>query len=254
VPTVEEFIEPDNYNHFDAPRFSGYFFHDLLDLKISATLKKEVENIVIKGSTYTFLTNTSIFKYNGKKYKLGHNIANDRFQNVIFDFSFHPEYWYQTKETIYDWTYDLILKTCSPCFIRYFQTVLSLHPFNEKKFIPYRLHINNMPDTKTLSLHTDGNLSLFSGDFFKTRQYSITHYLYNHVPNLGGELFTINGFVVKPKENTSVVIKGHQTMHGVTENLNGFTRLAFTSRWGHVDDLFLPGHPDKHVWNVSTSV
>lgn len=251
---LEEFVEPNNDNHWNMPPLSGIIYHDVLAPKILTGLKKELENITTKSTTATFFTNASIFTYNGKKYRLGTNVFNDRYQNVIYDFSYHPEYWYQTKDTIYDWIQNLIIKNCSPHFIKYFHTINNLKPFNSKEYVPYRLHINNSPYLKHLGLHLDGMYMLVKGDYFSARMFSVTQYLYDHIEDKGGEFFSINGFVYKPKANEALLINGHQVMHGVNENLNHNTRLAFTSRWAHVDDLFLPGHPDKHLWNVNIDV
>ena len=254
MTVLEEFIEPTNDNHWDMPPLTGIIYHDLLPEKLLNGLKKEVENITTKSTTATFYTNASIFNMDGKQYRLGHNFFNDRFQNVIFDFSYHPDYWYQTRETISDWIQKQILENCSPHFIKYFDTLFKLKPYNTKEYVPYRLHINNSPYLKGLGLHLDGMYLLFKGNYTSSRMFSVTQYLFDHKEGCGGEFFSINGFVFKPKANQALLINGHQVMHGVTENLNHNTRLAFTSRWAHIDDLFLPGHPSKHLWNVNIEI
>ena len=74
-------------------------------------------------------------------------------------------------------------------------------------------------------------------------------YLYNHIEGEGGEFYTHNGFVYKPKENEAISINGNAVLHGVNSNMNSnIPRLAFSVRWVHKDDLYLPGHPDKSMY------
>ena len=68
---------------------------------------------------------------------------------------------------------------------------------------------------------------------------------------MGGELWSPNGFVFKPKENSALLVNGHQAIHGVNVNMNTEPRLAFTLRIAHKDDLFLPGSKDKFLYDVT---
>lgn len=250
MPTSQFFIEDNNYNHWDLPPLSGFIYTDVLKTQHLKQLKNEIKNIIDSPVKSTFLTNTTIIHDGEKEIKLGVNYFNDRYQNVIFDYTYHPEYWYQTHSSIYDWIFTNIYNSCSPNFVNYLQTILTLSPFDERKYIPYRLHLNYLPYNYGLSMHIDSNFLIFTDEVDKARHYSLTFYLDNHKENVGGELYTINGFVYKPKENTAIAMNGHQTPHGVTHNMSADPRLAFTIRWAHIDDLFLPGHPDKHLYKM----
>ena len=94
---------------------------------------------------------------------------------------------------------------------------------------------------------------MYNKDIRDARMKSLTCY-FGEV-GLGGEFWapTENGgFVYKPKSNTAIMFNGNQIHHGVTANMDPSTeiRLAFSTRWVHKDDLYLPGHPDKHLYNV----
>ena len=200
----------------------------------------------------TFYTNATIIYDGDKKYKTGTNRTNNRYQNVIYDTTFLPDYWFQTKESIYDWTYNYINKNISPVFLRYIQIMNSLEPFNGKEYVPYRLHLNYLPSDIGLTIHLDSSRLLFTTSLEEARLISLTYYLEDHIEGTGGELYSVNGFVYKPKANTAIGINGGQTLHGVTQNVSDHSRLAFTTRWAHIDDLFLPGHPDKHLYKIDT--
>lgn len=246
---AESFTEPVNKGHWGLPPLGGYIYQNILSDKRLSSLKKEVNNIINDGTNKnTFLTNVNIIKYNGQNFKLGTNLFNDRLQNVIFDTTYHPDYWYQNYDSIYDWNINVIKEYCSSNFLLYILTMLNVEPFNDKKFIPYRLHLNYLPEGKGLGIHLDSNLMLFKDEFDQVKQYSLTYYLEDHVEGMGGELYSMNGFSYKPKANTAISINGHQVPHSVTYNVGTKPRLAFTTRWAYIDDLFLPGHPDKHLW------
>lgn len=251
MTVVESFKEPLNKGHWDFPPLTGYIYKNVIDSRHLINLKTEILRIVNESNKVTFLTNTAIFKYDNKNFKLGSNAYNNRYQNVLYDLSLHPEYWYQTNSTIYDWGLNIINNTLSPNFLKFIHKMLNLHPFNDKKYIPYRLHLNYLPTNEGLGMHVDCNPLLFKEEFENVNQYSLTFYAENHINNQGGELFTSNGWVYRPVENTAIAINGHQVAHGVTYNVNSKPRLAFTTRWAGIDSLFLPGHPDKHVWKVN---
>jgi hypothetical protein len=82
------------------------------------------------------------------------------------------------------------------------------------------------------------------------RARTLTFYLHDYVEGQGGELYTHNGYVYKPKQNEAISINGNAVLHGVNANMNSSKepRLAFSVRWVHKDDLYLPGHPDKAMY------
>lgn len=248
--SVEKFCEPENYAHWDTPNLSGYIYHNVLNPYLFQGIKKEIRNIINSESKSTFLTNTTIIHDNDKKIKIGANYSNDRYQNVLFDLSFHNDYWYQTTDTIATWAYGIIYNTSSPYFIKYIDIMRNVEPFNDPKWLPIRLHLNYLNTNDDLSLHIDGNPLLFKNNLIENKALSLTYYTHNHKPNLGGELFTINGWSFKPQENTAIAMNGNQVLHGVTANQTDEARLAFTMRWVYTDDLFLPGHPDKHLYKM----
>jgi hypothetical protein len=80
------------------------------------------------------------------------------------------------------------------------------------------------------------------------RARTLTFYLHDHVNGEGGELYTHNGYVYKPKQNEAISINGNAVFHGVNSNRSHTPRLAFSVRWIHKDDLYLPGDPDKSMY------
>jgi hypothetical protein len=80
----------------------------------------------------------------------------------------------------------------------------------------------------------------------------LTFYLHDHVQNCGGELYSLSGYVYEPKQNEAISINGNGAVHGVNSNMSKDKkpRLAFTVRWAHKDDLYLPGSPEKSMWSI----
>jgi hypothetical protein len=74
----------------------------------------------------------------------------------------------------------------------------------------------------------------------------------DHIEGYGGEFYTDTGFVYKPKRNSVLSINGNSCLHGVSANMDpaGKPRLAFSTRWCHKDDFYLPGHPDKTLYKL----
>jgi len=250
VASVEQFTETTNYGYFNLPKLQGFIYRNVLEPTIFSGLKKEIINVINSSNKSTFLTNTTIIYDGDKKVKLGLNHFNNRYQNVIYDLTFHKDYWYQTNTTIYDWALYTITDSVSPYFIKFLHTMLSLEPFNQKQYVPHRLHLNYLPTNEGLGLHLDGTSLFYKKEQTEVNQLSLTFYTENHIEGQGGELYTINGFVFKPQENVAIAMNGNQVLHGVTHNINNKPRYAFTVRWSYIDDLFLPGHPDKHLYNI----
>lgn len=248
---IEPFVEPVNKGYWNQPPLNGFIYKNLVDPQHLHNLKKELYHIVAESNKVTFLTNTSVIRHEGKEFKLGLNSYNNRYQNVLYDISFHPDYWYQTNETVFDWGLNIIDKTLSPNFLKFVYKMCNLEPFTNKQYIPYRLHINYLPQDEGLGVHLDCHPMLFKEEFENINQYSLTFYTEDSLEDQGGEIYTINGWSYKPKANTAIAMNGHQVGHGVTYNTSSSPRLAFTTRWAHINDLFLPGHPDKHVWKVN---
>ena len=246
------FIESNNNNLFDSTHLSGFIFENVLDLKLYNLLQAHINNLVSLQTKDTFLTHGTVFNVNDKKIKIKDNSV-DREQNVIFDITFDIDYYYQTKHSIKSWSENKIKELVSPIFLKTFNKLQTLPPLNlSSDWILYRGHINYLPTDRLFTLHIDGNPSLLNTYNSKlARIISLTFYLHDHIEGMGGEFWSINGFVYKPKQNSALLLNnGNCVLHGVTENKNARPRLAFTLRFMHRDDMMLTGHPDKFLYNL----
>lgn len=245
-------------SHFDQGTLTGHIYQDVFDRHMFDQIKNTVRSHLHKGQTVTYLTHTTTFTLNGETKKIiGHN-QNAREQVVIYDITFLKDYYYQTVDTIYEWSNNTIKNSVSPVFYKVIKHIEQLPPFNEEpdEWIFYRLHLNYLVKNKYLAIHIDSAPHLTNVkkdektmDHRDARMSSLTFYFYDHKPGLGGELWTPYGFVYKPKANSMINLNGHQAFHGVTQNLDEEPRLAFTVRAIHKNDLYLPGSPDKLLYN-----
>lgn len=258
VTSVKYFKENIKIHHWDRPGIEGYIYNDVFDLKFFNSLKKTIHSILELGDTKTYLTHSTVFNIDNQSKKIISHAQNDREQCVIYDISFLKDWYYQTSNTIKDWSDITIQNQVNPLFYRVIKKIEDLEPFNSncKDWIFYRLHLNYLKSNKFLALHTDSAPHLtkhFDGyiDHRMARMFSITFYLYDHVSNQGGEFFTPYGFSYAPRSNSAICVSGHKAIHGVTENKDTKPRMAFTVRIAHKDDLFLPGSPDKFLYDVS---
>lgn len=245
---------------WDRPGLDVLLHYDALQPSFFNQLKLQVKTLLDRADKKTYLTHGTTFAVNDEERKLISHAQNAREQNVIYDLTYDSDWYYQTKDTIKDWSENLILKNISPIFYKYIKTVENFEPFchDKKDWIFYRMHINYLAFERMLTLHIDSNFMLFDVpntnnicDHREARNRSVTCYLCDHVEGMGGEFWTPDGFVFKPKANSILNINGNQVFHGVTQNMNKEPRLAFTVRVAHKDDLFLPGHPDKHLYDVA---
>ena len=246
-----KFTEPNTYNHWNNQKLNGYIYQDVFSYTLYLGIKKQVERIFDTSTSHTFLTHSTLFYVGNEAKKIVSHAENDRKQHVIFDLSFEPDYYYQTVDTICAWAIKKIENSVSPLFIKCVQYFNSTEPFNLNNWICFRLHLNVLEYENFLSMHHDTNSLLYNTHSSHTaRTYSVTYYLDDHIENCGGELFSINGFTYKPKKNCAIAINGNSVAHGVTANNHPDkkTRLAFTMRFVHIDDLFLPGHPSKCLY------
>lgn len=250
---IKQFEEEVLYTHLIPEKLKGYIYEELFDQHYFLKLKKYVESIFSKTKTTTFKTQGATVHFEGKKHRLVFNKTAHREQHVMFDFSFDKEWYYQTPDTIKEWSTYKLNSEVSPFFSSYIHKIQSLPPYNldASNWIPLRLHMNVLKYGNCLALHHDGSPFLYN--LSTVRLHSLTFYLYDHIENCGGELWTLNGFVYKPKQNSAILLEnGSRVMHGVSANMNPEqkTRLAFTCRFVHKDDLFLYGHPDKHLYKI----
>ena len=234
----------------------GYVYENLLDNDFYIKLKNHVVSVVDKSNKNTFLTHGTVVHHNDISRKLISHSQNAREQNVVYDLSFTKEWYYQTVDTIKSWSNNKLKRDLSPLFFKYYSILEKVEPIKQDfdDYIFYRLHLNYLPYGESLSLHTDAspmNAKESAINQHECRIRSLTFYLYDHQENMGGEFWSIDGFVYKPKQNSALLIlNGNDCSHGVTANMLSHPRYAFTLRMWHKDDLFLPGHPDKFIYNV----
>lgn len=251
---VEKFTESTNYGYYNLDPLSGVIVYDLLGEVFFDKIKKHTIEIFSNSSTNTFLTHTTQFNFENKKISLAASNESKRYQHVMFDFTMDPLWYHQTVDTVNHFCNMKNLEI-SPLFHKFINTVKKIAPFSDEpnKWVCYRQHLNVMDTGASLSLHLDASSTHYNTPSpAEARTASATFYMYDHIEGKGGELWTYNGFVFKPKANSLIILTtGANAFHGVTANMNDFVRLAFTTRWAHVDDLFLPGHPDKCLYKVN---
>lgn len=229
---------------------SVYIYEDIFDKNLFFQIKNLVVGYYKKNDTKSLNTHGTIFNYNNKLNKIISHSQNAREQHVIFDFTTHEEYRYQTHDTVKYWARHLLSTTVSPIFTKAIHILETSEPFcaNPDEWLPYRMHLNVLSYEKWLEIHTDGGPHLWQCNNFEVPARSVTVYL--DELSLGGKFWTLNGFSYKPKANTAININGNQVMHGVSQNLDSSkkTRYAFTIRFAPISYLLLPGHPDKFLY------
>lgn len=238
--------------HWNKPRLHAYIFENVLEAEHLAFLQKSAELIFKHNSTNTFLTHRTSFKVDNQKVKLVSHAQNKRKQHVLWDLYSDDEYHYQTIDTIKEWSKHKIQLLTNPIFPRTIHKFESMQPLalEPDAWIPVRCHMNVLTYDKCLNVHLDADPILFNKNSREARVQSMTFYL-NEI-GLGGEFWANTGFVYKPKINSAIMINGNQIPHGVNNNMDPDkkTRLAFSCRWAHKDDLFLPGHPSKTLYGT----
>lgn len=258
-----EFKESLKTEHYGRVALQGFICYDVFEPPFFNVLKNSISSILAHEDTKTYLTHSTTFKVGAETRKILSHAQNGREQIVIYDISFLKDYYHQTNETISDWADSTIKNSISPIFYKCITTIKNLKPFVDapNDWIFYRLHLNYLEHGKYLAYHLDSapqltnvKLSPYTTDHRDARMYSTTFYLYDHKEGLGGEIWTPYGFVFKPKSNSLITINGHQAVHAVTQNLDTTPRMAFTIRVAHKDDLFLPGHPSKFLYNVEENL
>lgn len=257
MATTKKIVEDLPYNHWDAHKFCAYIYDDVLDEPLLSHLARSV-SLHFKQDNSTYGTHRTTFYFGGNKHRIVKHHQNARYQQFIYDLTFEKEWWYQTTNTVKSWADNFLKTQINPAFYRYLTKIWELEPFcqEKEKWIPYRWHMNVLEYQNFLACHLDT-----SSEYFNTkkssdaRTLSVTFYLEDHAEGYGGEFYTLNGFVYKPKRNSAIAINGGQVYHGVNANLkpDKKPRYAFTTRWAHVDDLYLPGHPDKTLYKTEWS-
>jgi hypothetical protein len=253
MPDVE-FFEGKTRNHWSEHSLRFYKYTNLLEEKDYKNIKKVVTNLYNKaGETkFNYMIHGLSFNVNGEKVKVVSSKDSSRYQEIPFDWSYHKDWLNNNKSTIKTFTDNLLYSgEVNPVFIKFVKLCETLPPFNQDpKWICYRMHLNMLNHTTYLGVHRDGSSALYNKPVDKIRYYSMTYYLWDHVEGEGGELFTIDGHVYKPVQNTAVCFNGHQVIHGVTTNMssNKKPRLGFTTRWIYADDIGFPN--DSNIDNL----
>lgn len=251
---IEKIVETKNLGIHDSLPLSGYVIYDFLDRPLFEKVKKLTYNIFEGGNTNTFLTHNTKFNFNEKEIKLAASGQSNRYQHVIFDYSLSNDWYYQTNATIHDYINQNLVNDISPLYYKVIKEIEKVPPFcNEvEKYVCFRQHLNVLTPGELLTLHLDGNPMLYNTPItLNARSLSVTYYMEDHTEGKGGELWSLNGFVYKPKANSLIIINGIQSMHGVNANMTDKIRMAYTTRWAYIDDLYLPGHPDKFIYNIN---
>lgn len=254
---ITPFKEQVKYNYTNASPLEGYIIEDILDFDLYTKLKNHISSILNKTNKNTFLTHGTVVHHGDLSKKIISHSQSAREQNVIYDLSFTKDWYYQTKDTVKEWSVEYLRNTLSPIFLKYYQIIGNIDPINNEldDYIFYRLHLNYLPTGECLSLHVDTAPYMAKETAVtqhKLRIRSLTFYLYDHEEGYGGEFWSINGFVYKPRQNTALLLlNGNDCYHGVTANMLPYPRLAFTVRMWHKEDLFLPGHPSKCLYDFT---
>lgn len=251
---VQHYVEEFPSKHWVQRHFTADIYKNVFDEKFFNLLKRSVLQ-VLDSKTLTFQTSGTTFNFEGESKKVISHKQNGREQQVIYDMTFDREWWHQTTDTVKDWSNEYLRKNINPIFYKYLHFFESQPPFSDEPgaWIPFRFHINVLTYNKFLMVHLDMNDQYFNTKGSEdARAKSLTFYLDNHVEGHGGEFWTDTGFVFKPKKNHAILINGNEVLHGVCANMNpdGSPRLAFSVRWAHKDDLYLPGHPSKAMYKL----
>ena len=230
-----------------------YTYSNVYDDYMYGQLKNTIVSQLENYSKITYKTHGTTFNHNDKKLYVVSHQQNNRLQQVLFDFSFIKNYWHQTSDTVYDWAWNELHHTIHPLLYYHLTTFKNQVPHGDDLscWVPFRCHINYLEYSRYLFTHLDMMDQVFNtpiGQMARAR--TLTFYLHDYVEGQGGELYTHNGYVYKPKQNEAVSINGNAVLHGVNANMNSSKepRLAFSVRWVHKDDLYLPGHPDKSMY------
>ena len=77
-----------------------FIFRDIFDDKFFKSTKNLVYKIFDETSTDTFLTHKTIFKLGDQTKKILSHKQNNRKQHVLWDLISHPDYYFNTKDSI----------------------------------------------------------------------------------------------------------------------------------------------------------
>ena len=239
---------------FNDVEIHGYLIEELLT---PADLSRLTTAFIQQFNNRDLIWDKTLINFGGRVHGMGRqrNDGKQRYVNII-DVSQDPEYYFQTADTVYEWADNIARNTLSPIFYKVIKIVESLGAVGQDpgKWVMIRSHINVHEWEHCLEAHVDMDMSLFNCEHEYSKQYSVTVYL--DELSLGGEFWakTDIGFVYKPRTNTALMIPGNKFVHGVNANMDEHRRprKAYTMRFAHVDTLYLPGHPDKCLYQPSS--
>jgi len=248
-------IDSQPSKHWDRDTLNVYIFKDVLDEKMFNLVERAVLQLLDQHKTVTYATHRTSFTFEGQNKRIVTHKQNDRDQEIVYDMTFEKDWWYQTNDTVKEWSEEYLKRNINPVFYKFIKFIEQQPPFNEDPgcWIPFRWHLNVLKYSKFLSVHTDMNEQYFNTtSTAEARARTVTFYLQDHTEGYGGEFWTYTGFVYKPKINSAISINGNSCLHGVNANMNpdGKPRLAFSIRWCHKDDFYLPGSPDKTLYKL----
>lgn len=199
--------------------------------------------------------------YEGRTFTIGNEsvslIGTQARHNYIKIWSIvdYKDYYYQTKDTVYDWCHGVLNKDLHPA-LRYLVDAIEHQAdvFKGKQVIPLRFFVNVFPEGQAMELHVDGNRYEIPIDMEYGDLWSATYYL--QVPSQGGGQlwFPKTDFEYMPKVNSMAIFNGNKFTHGVKSGPpSSDNRISITVRYAVVDDLMLPGHPDKWLYKPDLS-
>lgn len=259
--SITPFEEQVVVKHLGREGLKGFIYRDIFEPLFFSNLKNTVKSILSSNDRKTYLTHSTTFNVDGQYKKIISHAQSAREQHILFDLTFLEDWYSQTNESVKAWSEETICNSISPVFYKCIKIVENLEPLAAEKndWVFYRLHLNYLSQDELLAVHIDAAPHITKSnpgiiDHRDARMYSITFYLYDAEPGTGGEIWTPYGFVFRPKENSAILLNGHQAFHGVTQNINSEPRMAFTMRLAHKDDLFLPGSMDKFLYDVSKNL
>ncbi len=167
----------------------------------------------------------------------------------------YQQYYYQTNETVYDWCHSVLTRDLHPALKFLVQAIeQGSDVFTGKRVIPLRFFVNVFPSGQAMEVHVDGNRYEIPLDLEYGNLWSATYYL--QVPTEGGGQlwFPNTDFEYMPKVNSMAIFNGNKFNHGVKGGPDGSTdRISITVRYAFVDELRLPGHPDKWLYKPDLS-
>lgn len=233
-----------------------WVYSDYLDEATRASINNYIEHRT-QGKAKQNLDEQRSFVLHGENIKLC-GLSSYRAYQILWSLSQIPEYFYQTNDSIADWSQKYLDKSLDPVCRLMIKAARKAEPFNDDpKWIPFRGIINILPEGENLEAHLDADDQVIDTnlntddeviDTDLTQVHSFTYYANG---GNGGDFWAHDKydeeFRYSPNANDALIIQGTGTYHGVSK-VKQNTRLCMTIRFIHADTLILRGHPDKFLW------